>query len=116
MVVAKEWLLRHRDGLMGAVIILLLVALVLESFLLYEQRSAVRAASTQSARLLTTFLEADTAKAGGTSGVAIRMQNVQFKWSDKVYVDMGDMALRAVPVEGSTVNFDDLSSFHLALQ
>jgi len=65
---------------------------------------------------LTTFLEADTAKASGASGVAIRMQNVQFKWSDKVYVDMGDMALRAVPAEGSTVNFDDLSSFHLALQ
>ena len=111
-----EWLLRNRGRLMGAIIILLLVALVLESFLLYEQRSAVRAASTQSAKLLTTFLEADTTKASGASGVAIRMQNVQFKWSDKVYVDMGNMALRAVPVEGSTVNFDDLSSFHLALQ
>jgi hypothetical protein len=116
MLVSQEWIVRHRGRLMGAIIILLLMVVVFESFLLYEQRSAVRAASTQSSRLLTTFLEADTAKAPDASGVAIRMQNVQFKWSDKVYVDMGDMALRAVPLEGRTVNFDDLSSFHLALQ
>lgn len=114
--VAKEWFTRNRGPLLGAVLILLLLVVALESFLLYEQRSAVRAASTQSAKLLTTFLEADTAKASGASGVAIRMQNVQFKWSDKVYVDMGDMALRAVPVEGRTVDFDDLSSFHLVVQ
>ena len=49
-------------------------------------------------------------------GVNIRLQNVRFKWSEKVYVDAGDMALRAVPVEGSTVNFDDLGSFVLNLQ
>jgi len=108
------WLGRHR--MMGAILFLLLMVVLLESFLLYEQRSAIRAASIQSSKLLTTFLQADTAKASGASGVAIRMQNVQFKWSDKVYVDMGDMALRAVPIEGRTVNFDDLASFHLALQ
>src|SRR6185503_12632068 len=101
---------------MGAVILVLLLVVLFESFLLYEQRTAVRAMETQSDKLLTTFLEADTAKASGASGVAIRMQNVQFKWSDKVYVDMGDMAVRAVPLQGSTVNFDDLASFRLHLQ
>jgi hypothetical protein len=44
------------------------------------------------------------------------MQNVRFKWSDKVYIDAGNMAVRAVPVQGTTVNFDNLESFHLVVQ
>jgi hypothetical protein len=48
--------------------------------------------------------------------VPIRLQNVQFKWSDKVYIDTGNMAVRAVPVRGRVVDFDDLDSFHLTLQ
>jgi hypothetical protein len=48
--------------------------------------------------------------------VHIRLQNVRFKWSDKVYIDAGNMAVRAVPVQGTTVNFDDLESFHLVVQ
>jgi hypothetical protein len=36
--------------------------------------------------------------------------------SDKVYIDAGNMAVRAVPVQGSIVNFDDLESFHLMVQ
>jgi hypothetical protein len=112
----SEWFRRHRYRLMGAMIFLLVLVAVFEAFLLYEQTSAIRAAETQSDKLLTTFLEGDTTRASGGSGVPIRMQNVRFKWSDKVYVDMGDMAVRAVPVQGSTVNFDDLSTFHLAIQ
>jgi hypothetical protein len=49
-------------------------------------------------------------------GIAIRLQNVRFKWSNKVWVDANDMAVRAVPVESGTVDFDDLSSFLLELQ
>ena len=112
----SEWFGPKRSVVMGAVILVLLLVVLFESFLLYEQRTAVRAMETQSDKLLTTFLEADTAKASGGSGVPIRMQNVRFKWSDKVYVDMGDMAVRAVPIQGTVVNFDDLSSFHLTMQ
>jgi hypothetical protein len=111
-----EWVGRHRGLLMGAIIIILLLVVVAESFLLYEQRTAVHATETQSAKLLTTFLKGDTAQGSSASGVPIRMQNVRFKWSDRVYIDTGNIAVRAVPVEGSTVNFDDLSSFHLILQ
>ena len=98
------------------IITLLLLVVALESFLLYQQRAAIRAANVQSAKLLNTFLEGDTAQVAGTSGVPIRLQNVQFKWSDRVYIDTGDMAVRAVPNQGSTVDFDNLDSFHLALQ
>ena len=98
------------------IIVLLLLVVAVETFLLYQQRAAMRAANVQSDKLLTTFLEGDTAQVAGTSGVSIRLQNVQFKWSDKVYIDTGDMAVRAVPNQGSTVDFDDLESFHLALQ
>jgi hypothetical protein len=111
-----EWFGRHRNHVMGLMIILLLIVIVAESFLLYEQRTAIRATEAQSAKLLTTFLQGDTVQVSGASGVPIRLQNVQFKWSDKVYIDTGNMAVRAVPVQGSTVDFDDLDSFHLTLQ
>jgi hypothetical protein len=101
---------------MPVMIILLLIVVVAESFFLFEQRTATHATEAQSAKLLTTFLEGDTTKASGASGVPIRMQNVRFKWSDKVYIDTGNIAVRAVPIQGSTVNFDDLSSFHLTMQ
>jgi hypothetical protein len=41
---------------------------------------------------------------------------VRFKWSQQVYIDAGNMAVRAVPVKGAVCNFDDLDSFHLTLQ
>ncbi|HMI32278.1 MAG TPA: hypothetical protein VK527_11130 [Candidatus Limnocylindrales bacterium] len=115
----SEWSIRRRShliGAMAAMLILLIIVVVFESFLLYEQRTAVHATETQSDKLLTTFLEGDTTKASGASGVPIRMQNVRFKWSDKVYIDTGNIAVRAVPIHGSIVNFDDLSSFHLTMQ
>lgn len=113
----REWIVRHCGSpVAGIAIILLLLVVLVESFLLYQQMTANRATDAQSAKLLNTFLERDTTEASGSSGVAIRMENVRFKWSDKVYIDTGNMAVRAVPVQGSTVNFDDLNSFHLALQ
>ena len=111
-----EWFGRHRNHAMGAVVLLLLVVVAFESYLLYEQRSAIRATEVQSAKLLTTFLQGDTAQVSEVSGVPIRLQNVQFRWSNKVYIDTGNMAVRAVPLQGSTVDFDDLDSFHLSLQ
>ena len=112
----SEWFGLHCSPAMGAVIVLLLVVVVAQGFFLFEQRTATHATETQSAKLLTTFLEGDTTKAFGASGVPIRMQNVRFKWSDKVYIDTRNIAVRAVPIQGSMVNFDDLSSFHLSLQ
>lgn len=111
-----EWIRRHRSHWMGLLVGLLLVVVLAQSFLLFEQRTASHATEAQSAKLLTTFLQGDTAQFSGSSGVHIRMQNVRFKWSDKVYIDTDDIAVRAVPLQGSTVDFDDLSSFHLAMQ
>lgn len=95
---------------------LLLLVIAVESFLLVEQQAALRATETQTDKLLTTFLRGDTAQVVGTSGMLIRMQNVRFKWSDRVYIDTGNLAMRAVPLQGSTVDFDDPESFRLSLQ
>lgn len=111
-----EWVSRRRSHLLAVVIALLLLVILLQGFLLFEQRTASHATEAQSAKLLTTFLESDTTQASAASGVPIRMQNVRFKWSDKVYIDTDNIAVRAVPAQGSIVNFDDLSSFHLSLQ
>ena len=45
-----------------------------------------------------------------------RLDNVRFKWSDRVYIDAGNMALRAEPLEGHYVDFDDPSSFVMNVQ
>ena len=111
-----EWFRRHRGHWMGWLVGLLLVVVLAQSFLLFEQRTASKATEAQSAKLLATFLQGDTTQGAGASGVHIRMQNVRFKWSDKVYIDTNNIAVRAVPLQGSTVDFDDLSSFHLAMQ
>ena len=117
LVKVREWMVRHCGSqVAGIAIIILLLVVLVESFLLYQQMTANRATDAQSAKLLNTFLERDTTEASGSSGVPIRMENVRFKWSDKIYIDTGNMAVRAVPVQGSTVNFDNLNSFHLVLQ
>src|SRR5262249_41904528 len=71
-----------------------------------------------SAELLNTFLKGDTAEvAAGRGGIHIRLRNVRFIWSPQVYIDTGDMALRAVPTAKDGVcNFDNLETFHLTLQ
>ena len=75
-----------------------------------------RAIEVQSGKLLSAFLQRDTSKVSTAPGVSIRLQNVRFKWSNQVYVDASDMALRAEPIQGSAVKFDDPSSFVLTLQ
>jgi len=105
----------HRH-LVTTLFVLMLAVIVAESFLLYQQSAVNKASKAQSDKLLTTFLQGDTAQAVGGSSVNIRLQNVRFKWSDQVYIDAGNMAVRAVPVQRSTVNFDDLDSFHLIVQ
>lgn len=103
-----------RRRLMIAVLLLLVG---LESFVLYQQNVVDRSRRMQSEKLLQTFLAGDTAEATmDRNGVRIRLENVRFKWSDRVYIDTRNMALRAVPVRGSTVDFDDLDSFHMVLQ
>jgi len=101
---------------MASLILLLLTVVVVESILLYGQWAPAHATNAQSSKLLSTFLRGDTARVSDEPGVPIRMRNVRFRWSDKVYIDTGNMAVRAVPLQGSTVNFDDLASFHLTLQ
>jgi hypothetical protein len=112
----KEWLGQHRGLVMGLGVAILLLIILCESFLLYQQRVVNRAAASHSGELLTAFLQGDTARAGTAAGVPMRLENVRFKWSDKVYIDAGNMAVRAVPLEGTTVNFDDLTSFQLSVQ
>jgi hypothetical protein len=112
----SEWLHRHRSHVMTWLTGLLLLVVAAETFVLIQQRSALRATETQSAKLLTTFLRGDTTQVSGASGTLIRMQNVRFKWSDRVYIDTGNMAVRAVPLQGGTVDFDEPESFRLSLQ
>lgn len=112
---STEWFRRHRH-LVIALFVLMLAVIAAESFFLYQQWAVSKASKAQSDKLLTTFLQGDTAQAAGGSSVHIRLQNVRFKWSDKVYIDAGNMAVRAVPVQGTMVNFDDLASFHLIVQ
>ena len=111
-----SWYERHHALVTRTGIALLLAVLAVQSFLLYQERSINQAASAQSAKLLSTFLQGDTVRASGGSGVLIRLQNVRFKWSDRVYIDAGDMAVRAVSMRGNTVDFDDLDSFLLNVQ
>ncbi len=75
-----------------------------------------KAVNARSATLLTTFLEADTLQTPSGGGVRIRLRNVRFRWSEKVYVDNADLTVRAVPVQGSAVDFDDPGSFVLGIQ
>ena len=109
---AAEWLRRHW------LITLLVIVVLLEGFLLYQQSVAHRVTQKNSAELLNTFLKGDTAEvAAGRGGIHIRLRNVRFLWSPQVYIDTGDMALRAVPTGKSGVcNFDNLETFHLTLQ
>ena len=112
---SAEWLDRHRR-LAIAVFAVMLVVIAAESFFLHQQSMGIKASKAHSDRLLATFLLGDTAQAAGGSSVHIRLQNVRFKWSDKVFIDAGNMALRAVPVRGALVNFDDPGSFQLIVQ
>ena len=111
-----QWYQRHRTAVDVTVAVILLVALGIMTFLFSEERAINRAASQQQAKLLTTFLKGDTSGAASDSGVFIRLQNVRFMWSDRVYIDAGDMALRAVPLEGHFVDFDDPTSFLTRVQ
>ena len=112
----REWFARHRGLVTSAVIAVLLVIIVAEGLLLSQGRNAGRATQAQSDSLQAAFLESDTALASAAGGVSIRLENVRFNWSDKVYVDAGNMAVRAVPVRGAAVDFDDLGSFVLMMQ
>jgi len=111
-----EWYQRHRTAVDVTVAAILLVALGVMTFMFSQERAINRASAQQQAKLLTTFLKGDTAGAPGDSGVFIRLQNVRFMWSDRVYIDAGDMALRAVPLAGHVVDFDDPSSFLMRVQ
>ena len=107
---------RARRAWFVPVILVLLVVVAVESILLGQQRAAERAARVQSSALLTQFLSGDTAATSLDRGVRIRLQDVRFKWSDKVYIDTGNMSVKAMPERGSVVNFDDLESFQLLVQ
>lgn len=109
------WIRRHGGALTGVVVALLLAAVAVEGFLLWQQRSVIRSIQGHSASLLNAFLQ-DTTQVPEGRSVSMRLQNVRFKWSPRVYIDCTDMAVRAVPVNHEAVDFDDLASFVLALQ
>jgi hypothetical protein len=110
------WFKSHRSLIARIAIGLLAGIVVIQSFFLYQQYRAHRETQIQSAKLLTTFLQRDTAETSNVHGVSIRLQNVRFKWSQDVYIDVGNMTVRAVPIRDSTVVFDRLDSFVLRLQ
>ena len=112
---STDWFGRH-PRLVIALFIVMVAVIAAEGFFLHQQSLVGKVSKAQSDKLLTTFLQGDTARAAGGSSVHIRLQNVRFKWSDKVYIDAGNMAVRAVPEQRTIVNFDDLDSFHLMIQ
>jgi hypothetical protein len=105
---------RRRSARWVAVFVLMLAVIVAETLLLSgrlmgpEIRNTVHPGGVAA--------RADTVLPPLRDDVLIRLQNVRFLWSAKVYIDAGDMAVRAIPNTGNTVDFDDLSSFRLALQ
>lgn len=109
------WVARHSDLVVGFVA-LLLVVIAAESLYLGQQRTVDKSRTFESSKLLTTFLSGDTARTAAGASVQIRLQNVRFKWSDRIYIDAGNMAVRAMPVRGRMVDFDDLDSFRLIVQ
>src|SRR4029077_12327846 len=110
------WYRRHRTLVVRTALAALLAIVAVESLLLYLQWSAHRAIATQSDKLLATFLKGDTLQAPQSRGVPMRLQNVRFKWSDQVYIDTPNLAVRAVPLEGPAVNLESLDSFLLMIQ
>jgi hypothetical protein len=106
------WLGRHRSRALGGAVVLLLIVVAVQSQILYGRRASV---STTDARSASTSAPGDTTRAA-TTGVFIRMHNVRFTWSRRVFINTGNMAVRAVPLQGSTIDFDDPESFRLTLQ
>ncbi len=107
-----------RSGRWLAVIaVVLALVAILEAYLLQQQEIAHRVSTARSNELLASFLKSDTSAAEAAAGsIHIRLRNVRFKWSPRVWIETGEMALRAVPVHGGVCNFDDLESFRLTLQ
>ena len=112
----RAWYGRHRTLVIRTGIAAVLAIVGVETLLLFLQWSSNRAADTQSDKLLATFLAGDTVRTAQGRGAPMRLQNVRFKWSDQVYIDTPDLAVRAVPLEGPIVNLEDLSSFLLMVQ
>jgi len=110
------WFRENKSLATKGTLALLFLVIAVEGYFLYQQHVTCRVVEAQSAKLLNAFLQGDTAEAVRGRGVAIRLQNVRFKWSERVYIDAGNMALRAVPLRGSVVVFDDLETFRLTLQ
>jgi hypothetical protein len=101
---------------LAALCLPLLAVVAFEAFLLHRQAGRDALALGRSHAPAASFTEADTARAPLGPGVVVGLRNVRFTWSDKIYVDAGDVALRARPFAGSTVDFDDPASFSLYIQ
>jgi hypothetical protein len=113
---ARAWFTEHRMPLARALIFVLLAVIALQAYALYHQGAMNRAATSQSDKLLASYMRADTLATPSAASVHLRLRNVRFEWSDKVYIDTDDMAVRAEPLRGSVVNFDDPQSFVMAIQ
>ncbi|MEB3286354.1 MAG: hypothetical protein VKJ04_02505 [Vampirovibrionales bacterium] len=97
-------------------LLLLFIIIAIETFFLYQQHRIVQEVEAQSARMLDKFLSNKATPEDKAVGVPIRLQNVKFHWSNKVFINTGLMATKAVPISGKTVNFDNLDSFLLNVQ
>ena len=107
----------RRWGGATLVIVLLFAVVAAETWLLVKQRAAATEVSARSAGMLSGFLKGDTLAHGGRRGVAIRLRDVRFKWSEKVYIDARDMSVRAVSENpDGVVDFDSLHAFHLEIE
>jgi len=110
------WFDRHRERVHESLLGLLLILVFVQAYLLYREHIVNRAANAQSNQLLNTYMKGDSLQIQTAAAVNVRLSNVRFRWTPRVYIDTADMAVRAEPIEGSAVNFDNPESFVMALQ
>jgi hypothetical protein len=104
---------RKRHRLVTGLLVAACVTIAVEAILLVRGFPPARTVAAAPGEFRAASVEDDSA---GGSGVHIRLRNVRFRWSDEVYIDTGNMAVRAVALRGPSVNFDDPRSFHLVVQ
>jgi hypothetical protein len=97
--------------IVGAVIALLSLSLLAESFIIWEQRRVSKAIEAENAEAFGRFLKKG-AVADNQRGTDILFRNVRFCWSQAVCVNARQLTATAEPFAGKRkTNFDNLNSF-----
>ncbi len=86
--------------------------IITEAVIIYAQNKVNKQIEEQSAKALKRFQQGDKTKLGESGGNYIKLQNVHFRWTNKIEVSIPKLTAKAVPINKSVfVNYDDLDSF-----